>query len=686
MLKFKLICLAFLCAGLNGYCANRFTIFWNNWYNGTGVITHADLKVTPNITYTEYELILDLNTGEISNGTNIYNFELLFELPAHSYITRAWYLRNEEFMEAELRNRIGVFSEKTDRSKSFFKLTKEDSINYRLVLDPVVYRRSRAIKLHYYSPTKYVNNELAVCIPYWILNTSRQALENISLRIVPNDFCRLSTQSISEFDFKEVSDSLGIGYVAEIANHQFNTENIRLKTNADNMLHLSTFNEGSDQYYKVMFKPAELIQDTIESGKTCFLIDYIPGYTNISPQVFIQQIKAVFKDSYYLKDSFNVIYSGMLSNSIFNEWMPVTSENIDLAFDAKHLNMISNLGVDIPKSLAFIGENNQNARLLILSNYPKHFTDNDSFIEDVLMQNVYQTKISVIDFTANIYYVNSSNKSQINSSTLFMRLCEESGGNYYRLFKDHSHQVDMPHEILKCLNIEMGTNLSELEIISDERDSKTYSRFNIITGDELTSGKNTLVYQIGKFESATPLNFTTQFYFNQTPYQFNFSFESQSIHENDQELPLIWNGRNLEYMEVKHKYEYWVKKIIEKSLEQSILGKYTAFMNSDVPETVCIECTQLNYTSNVLAKFKLAPNPYTEGVLHIMPALSYDPLISLEIFDLQGNCVKDFYVEQDMNDYYWDGICDNGNLARPGIYILIGKYTNRVETKKFCKY
>lgn len=680
----------FLLISIFSFGINRFTVTSPYFYfNGRGKIHNAELVVQPYGMFIVCELTLELSTGTFPNrkSSSNYKLNLDFELPEHSIVTDAWYWRENKFIQASLLSRIGVFSESTSRENSYFKMMKTDDKQYSITMFPADYRQIKKIKFSYLLPSNYTKGESRMTLPSQLLNTSSVPLESLTVYFLPSSDFGSPTADGNSIDLvSEVHPTYGPCLKSSFSNTDFSTLQIGWPCFFKDTNRLKIFNDGTENYYQLMLPPSFLEKEDRQPRNTCFLIDNNKNNNQESAETVISQIVNNYQLNLGGKDSLRVIYSTLLSNDTVKSWLPATSTNIQNEFSLSRLPRYSNLISLITKGIQFINENGGNGKLLLITNnYNTGGNTVSEIIDDLLKFNVNNIEIDIIDYAHAYYRVDVMDKEYINSALFFSQLAEKTGGRYYQYSNSTNHgNFDFVQNIKDTFFDLYTDKIFDLEVISKSSKTKLYGRMNFTSEFYPSFIPAWPICHLGKYDGDFPSPIEVSFKYNDKTYSSIESF-SEISSASDTLIKTIWNALDLSYLEENYRNTDELREYIQREIDLRILGKYTAFMNIDIPEKVCIECNNLADGGDYgKLPFLVYPNPFTNTIT-IELGSTENNLYELKIFDTKGYLIKSIYTLQNQNSYTWDGTNEAGQLVCNGMYLIVATFPDKVLTTKIIK-
>jgi hypothetical protein len=161
----------------------------------------------------------------------------------------------------------------------------------------------------------------------------------------------------------------------------------------------------------------------------------------------------------------------------------------------------------------------------------------------------------------------------------------------------------------------------------------------------------------------------------------------------------MWYGRKIQELESSSSSNNVILDIIQNSLEQRVLSRYTAFLCLEDSSQICADCvdeTQFSDTDtpgiSTDSLITAYPNPFSESVLitvNVDQIKSRSSRSYLEIYNLSGQLVRQFESADNSASealvYRWDGTNTLGASVPAGVYILMVKSGEWSQVLKLVK-
>ena len=199
---------------------------------------------------------------------------------------------------------------------------------------------------------------------------------------------------------------------------------------------------------------------------------------------------------------------------------------------------------------------------------------------------------------------------------------------------------------------------------------------------------------VGRYNEAAPVKLTLdgKAFGNSVEYNYNISLSDSTI-QNYQFLPKIWAKKKIEHLLVKY-YSLNISspeaadlkdKIIELSIAYNVITEFTSFTGGYT--SVEDELGQSNSISpkdfRLLGNYPNPFNPSTTIRIEILNDIYQS--INVNIYNTLGQLVKVLNLNVTGRGFYeinWDGLLDDGNIAKSGVYIYTIQINNTVYANK----
>jgi hypothetical protein len=249
-------------------------------------------------------------------------------------------------------------------------LTKTGANEYNIKIFPLLTNLPRRIKIEYLTPiNNLLTNHPLVSTPFNILKLSAELPDDFKVAFIGGS--SFTTPQILEdegISFTTVDDpEFGHCEVANLTNlQQYSSLSLVFNETSSAPLQMRTINDESSggNYYELAFKHSSIF-DIDKNRKAVFLIDYIDENCSIyTKQDLLDGLEYAINSTFTALDSFNILFSGMVTSFASADWVGADSASIAAFFDnidPDVMNSYSNLptllvdGIDFLKNRGSIG-------------------------------------------------------------------------------------------------------------------------------------------------------------------------------------------------------------------------------------------------------------------------------------------------------------------------------------------
>jgi len=663
-----------------------------NWRVGTGTIEDATISVKPNGLYMEVGLYLTIS----SKGLNFYGQDQLevefdFTLPEGTIIKDSWLWVGNEIIRAEIMDKwtaSQIYEDIVGRRQDPSILFKHSDTQYELRIYPLSPNTPRKVKITYLVPVQWTGAESSIPLPLHLLNTSKYLLDNYQLIAWPNVYWenpRLTEMPEISL-IKKTDQEAGEYLYAEVPNS--NHLNFAVDGPEKNGIYLSTFKDKSESFYQLAFLPSAAL-NLNSSKKVAILIDYDASKTALQPSDMLQLIKSRLLSYFDENDYFNLIFSKLAIHRIRDTWISANKDTIENVFsliDENTISSYSNLPALLGDGIDFVKENGNDASLLLLSSSDQsgNFEVANQLIEDVLdlMDPTFQIHIGDLQ-SHSFSYNRIGGRTYYGNEYLYQNLSRLTTANLYRkqYISEYSQVID---NIFQGL----GKLLPVFEIHTKLESGVCYGRVNL----GQTNGPaylNKPVMQVGKFDGEFPFLIEASGIYDDEFFTQTYEINQGDIISGDSSLKDLWTGNLIQSFEHQTQTNEVVGQIIDLSMSERILSKYTAFicLEPSLGGQVCYDCFDeeemvsvedvLNKTESDSTLINAYPNPFNDQTkIQIkLAGLENTKSVNLKIFNILGELVKDFELSNSLTgnqiDITWNGKNNSGVSVATGTYLLV---------------
>jgi hypothetical protein len=562
------------------------------WSNGRGIIDSASLLVEPKGIYAECTLILEFAADETLYG-NLDSLEvnMNFRLPEGSEITDLVLWINDDPITGDWYDRWTaslIYESIVQRRIDPAILTKLSSNEFNIKVFPLLTYLKRKIKIRYLTP---VNNLMtgkpSVPLPYNILNLSSTLPTIFKVAFKPGGNNSgpgiLENESIS---FASSQDpDFGSCLSAGITNLEaFSSMNLTFSQKETKNVNLITYTDSlnGENFYQLAINHSQEF-GSVQNRKALFLVDFIDeNCSKYSKSELLTSLEFSIRNTFSTLDSFNILFSGMVTTFPEEKWVPADSASISAFFkklDVSVFNSYSNLPTLLIDGIAFVRQHGNDGSLILVSSSNAYGDPNpaNSLITDFLHSlEGTEIPIHIIDLDDRNYQYYEQHYiggQYFNGNEYFYtRLSQLTVGEYY------SVRIRCLLSMLEQVNHRISGYFKSLEVFVQTNGGYTYSNYKL----NATGGMvyNDEAYTItGQFLGSAPFIITL---FGQRADGVVFQV-SDTLHENDIQLGdstirSVWAAYKIKDLHGQEISNQLINQIITTSLSEHVLTDYTAIL------------------------------------------------------------------------------------------------------------
>ncbi|MGH7492809.1 MAG: VIT domain-containing protein [bacterium] len=677
------------------------------WRAGQGTIEHAVVSLRPQGVYTEVGLYLTFSARGLNfTSQDSVEVQLFFDLPKEAIVHDLWLWVDDQIMRALIMDRwsaSGIYEDIVKRRRDPAIMFKNSETQYELRIFPMVGTATRKIKLTYLVPAQWSATTVTSLLPAHVLRLSKSALSAVNVLFWPQtDWQTPRVVEFPETHFENLFDAeLGAYQFAGLPNQALEGAlNIAVKSPMRNGIYLNRWLEDGEGFYQLALLPSELFDLKI-TRKVAVLLDYDINKSEITASEILTVIRNAIQVHLAPTDSFNLIFSNVNVKRAGNGWFAADSAGLQQAIAAAGANPISNYS-NLPALLAngidFVKTNGNDGMLLLVANSDQFgdYRAANPLIND-LMQLMNPTfPIHIADYTSrNSGYHYFGDRGYIGNQYFYENLSRRTNGNYTRILELASFQ-DLITKAFQSL----GGTAASFDLHTTLANGFCFGRFTSgVSGQSLYLDRP--VTQIGKFNGAFPFIVETSVFFENEVHSQRLNFDETAVPLADSLSEEIWAGQNILALEAQPTSNDLTHRIIDFSLKERVLSRYTAFLALEPNDTVkvCLDCideSRLAPTS-VAERDKEAPadsallaypNPFnisTQIRLRLPVGFSAGE-VTLQIYNVMGQAVRTFRENllPNKRDYQftWNGRNDRNEVVATGSYFAVFQTPQKRHTLK----
>jgi hypothetical protein len=662
------------------------------WNNGTGIIDSASLLVEPRGIYAECTLILDFAADETQYGNmDSLEVDMNFRLPEGSEITDLVLWINEDPITGEWYDRWTaslIYESIVQRRIDPAILTKLSSNEFNIKVFPLLTYLNRKIKIRYLTPiNNLITNKPSVPIPYNILKLSSSLPSAFKVAFkTGNDFSGpgiLENESIS-FAPSEDPD-FGNCLSTQITNlDAFSSMNLTFSQKVSKSINLITYIDSlnGENFYQLAINHSQEF-GSVQNRKALFLVDFIDdNCSKYSKADLLTSLEFSIRNTYSPLDSFNILFSGMVTTFPEEKWVAADSASISAFFnklDNSLFNSYSNLPTLLIDGIAFVRQHGNDGSLILVSSSNSYGDPNpaNSLITD-FMHSLEGTEIPIhiidLDDRNYDYYEQHYIGGQYfnGNEYFYTRLSQLTVGEYY------SVRTRSLLSMLEQVNHRISGYFKSLEVFVQTNGGYTYSNYKLNTTGGLVY--NDEAYTItGQYLGTSPFIITL---FGQRAdgvvFQVSDTLNENDVQLGDSTIRSVWAAYKIKDLYGQEQSNQLINQIITTSLTEHVLTDYTAILvlepgfvipdengeedNHEFPTGLYPELKENGYTMSVY------PNPVTTSSIVSYKIKSVAHVV-LNLYDEKGQQVSTIVDETLSQGEYSASL--KAETLPSGIYICV---------------
>jgi Ca-activated chloride channel family protein len=324
----------------------------------------------------------------------------------------------------------------------------------------------------------------------------------------------------------------------------------------------------------------------------------------------------------------------------------------------------------------------------------------DYRVANPLLADVFQRMdpalpIHVADFTntnATSYYYGG--RSYYGNEYFYRNLTQRTYGNFVNIRAASSFSG-----MLTTVAQTLAGFIDSFDLYTTLENGFCFGRYNLgATGSAIYL--NRPILQVGKFNGSFPFVVKAAGVYKQQTFSTSKTIAVNEAALGDSLAEEIWTGNYVMALEAQPQTNEIIKQILEASLRERVLSRYTAFLALEPSDTVkvCMDCKdESKLISSIVSREKEAPedsllqaypNPFNAATTLTvrLPGNVNRENASLKIYNLIGQVVHTFELPLDSGkrayQFTWDGRNDIGQIVGTGTYFLVLKTPESRKTLK----
>lgn len=656
-----------------------------SWYRYKGTIEEATISVGPKGIFSQISTYLTFSAKGTSFPTSSQiEIVLRFDLPEGSFVTDLWLWIGDKISKGVILDTwtaSSIYEGIVNRRRDPAILTKKGPHSYELRVYPLIPGGTRKVKITYLVPNSWSTSSVAIQLPLEILKTTANKIQNVNLITWKNaewDNPRVTSLGGS---FTEKNDTFfGDHFEMPIPNYYaFSSLNLEFNNPMVNGVFLKVFKKLNEGYYQLSLFPNASL--TVAKKKVLFLIDYDSRKSNATRKQILDGIKSMLKTNFVTGDVFNIFYSGLSIGKASANWISVDSANISSTFykvTESSLSTYSNLPTLLREGYDYIANNN-GGMVYFISNSDQvgsYLTANQLIadIKKIMTSNVPTYILDCNDKEFTYYYF--SNRSYIGNEYFYDNLARLTGGVY-------SHATSNLQNSMNDLVQRISGTLTSFDLYTTLENGFCYSRQPLGTSNQnvyLTQA----VTQLGKFVGNFPFIIKTSGMYNSNPFTQTMVIQDAEWRMTDNVTEKMWISSYISSLESRQINNSTISEIINLSLTNRVLSRYSAFLAVEGDTAYCRDCyndngnfTDVKEDQEIPTEFSIDayPNPFNSQVTITvkLPNNMKTKNLTFKIYNILGQVVKTFTINESIGNVLklkWDGLNDAGQVASSGVYIF----------------
>lgn len=681
----------------HGYDLLRIQHPQQTWRYGQGTIEEAIISIRPQGVYMEYGLYLTFSARGLNfTAADSVEVQFFFDLPPEAIVHDLWLWVDDQIVRALIMDRwtaSSIYEDIVKRRRDPAILFKNSPTSYELRIYPMKGNAKRKIKLTYLMPAQWSATAVSAALPTNLLRTSRNPLATFYSLFWPQpDWQKPRLLEFPDIAFDEKEDTFfGLYQRADIPSAAVVTSlNFALDSPLRNGVYVSRYPAGDGGIYQLALLPSRALQLQAQR-KVAILFDYLAGKSSITTNEVLNGVKAMLREQFTPADSFNLIFSSLNIRRAGEKWFAADPATIDQAFanaGSNPLASYSNLPALLANGLDFVKQNGNDGSLLLITNSDQvgDYRVANPLLNDVLNQMNPVLPIHIADFTnTNATYYYNGGRSYYGNEYFYQNLTQRTYGKFANI-RAASSFSGMLTAIAQTLN----GFIDSFDLYTTLENGFCFGRYNLgTTGSAIYL--NRPILQLGKFNGGFPFVVEAAGVYKQQTFSTTKTIAADEAARSDSLAEEIWTGNYIAALEAQPQTNEIIKQILEASLRERVLSRYTAFLALEPSDTVkvCQDCKdESKLVSSIVFREKEAaddsllqayPNPFNAATTLTvrLPGNVKRENVSLKIYNLIGQVVRTFDLPVDAGkrtyQFTWDGRNDAGQIAATGTYFLVLK-------------
>lgn len=664
-----------------------------SWRTYPGSIDEAIFSVGPKGIYYQISAYLTFS-AKGSNLTTANPLEVVynFELPEGSFVTDMWLWIGDKISNGKVMDfwtASQIYESIVKRKQDPAILKKTGAKSYQLRVYPMGANETRKVKITYLTPVTWGLNNITLKVPANLLSVSAIQVPKVLLKTWKETDWGFPTFSDPNYSFVAKSDTFfGDHYEVDITNlSRVYTNYLTFNSPMIDGVYFKHYKKGEDGYYELALFPGNSL--TTNSKKVLFLIDYDLRKSTTTREQLLSNLKLQIRTNLALKDSFNIMFSGLNIGKASATWVNGDPASIDKVFNTVIENSIStysNLPTLMSAGVEFLNKNGASGKMFLLSNSDlqgNNVTANQ-LITDLRKLMAVNYPVMVYDYNDKEYvYYYFNNRGYVGNEYFYDNLSRSTGGTYQRIAGNIS-------TTLADLFLKLNGTISSYDLYTSTQTGFCFGRQSLNgKGEPISIGS--AMTQIGKYSGEFPFNLKFSGIYNSQAFSKSLILNNAADKKGDEVIQKTWVGNYINQLTSTTTNNSIINEVIGLSRTHYLLTTYTAFLALENDTSWCTTCYNESKTGGggsvdleidgklvIPTEFSMEayPNPFNPQVTITvkLPNNMLDQKLSFKIFNTLGQVVKTFSSDQTQNKsvikLFWDGKNDFGEVISSGVYLF----------------
>ncbi len=665
----------------------------NSWWNyGQGTIDSVSLLVEPKGFYAECTLILGFTADETQFGnTDSLEIDMNFRLPEGSEITDLVLWINDDPITGDWYDRWtasliyeGIVRRRIDPAI----LTKAGSNEFNIKVFPLLTYMKRKIKIRYLTPiNSFMTNKPSVPVPYNILALSSVLPSSVKIAFKPgtmySDPGILENESVS---FVPAQDAdFGSCQLAQISDlNAYSSLNLTFSRQDTKSLNLITYSDSlsGENFYQLSVDHSSVF-GSVQYRKALFLVDFVDDNCSAyTKEDLLNSLEFSIRNTFAAGDSFNILFSGMVTTFPDENWVAADSAGIADFFkklDISLFNSYSNLPTLLIDGIAFLKGHGNDGSLVLISSSNAYGdpAPANSLITDY-MHSLQGTEIPIhiadLDDRDYNYYEQHYIGGQYfkGNEYFYTRLSQLTVGEYFSI------RTRSLMSMLEQVNHRISGYFRSLEVIMETNGGYSFSNYKLnATGGLIYNDESFTI--TGQYLGNAP--FVINLYGQRSDgnvYHVSTTLVENEVYKGDSTIRSVWAAYKIRELQGQEKSNQLINQIITTSIKERVLTDYTAILvlepgfvipddddddeNHEIPTFIDPEVKDKDFGLSVY------PNPVATSAI-VSYTIKNSGHVILKLYDANGQQVSTMVDQNQPAGDYTASL--KAESLPPGIYICV---------------